>query len=213
MENTVTRILLPVCLLLASVSAHGEYPKKESDFAALPPYCKAKLFYGNKNSQYNTWQQRMGKETFVHVHHYCAALFSIDLALRDQARRDFLLKTALSEIAYMEKQAPISSPLMPEILAKKGRVLQMQGRGPEAVLTFHQSIGLKKNYTPAYMAIADYYISIGQYDEAMAITEKGLKIKPKSRGLQRRKDKISGKLSAVDKADNSAVTDQTQKPD
>jgi len=211
MEKIVIRIFMLFCLVFASVGTRADYPQKESDFAALPPYCKAKLFYGNKSSQYKTWEQRIGKETFIHVHHYCSALFSIDLAYKRNDQRASLLRNALANIGYMEKQAPMSSPLMPEMLVKKGRVLQMQGRAPEAMMAFHQSITLKKTYSPAYMAIADYYISTGQYDEALETTEKGLKLVPKSKGLKRRKDKISSKMPVTDHAAASDSAGRSQK--
>jgi len=183
----------------------ADYPQTESDFATLPPYCKARLFDGNKSPQYAKWNQRMGKDTFLHVHHYCGALFTIDLANRDYKQRAYLLKNALANIAYMENHAPMSSRLMPEILMKKGKVLLMQGRDPEAMLAFQSSINLNKKYSPSYMAMADYYISKGQYDEAMEITEKGLKLVPKSKGLKRRQDKITGKQAAQA---NAADTDK-----
>jgi tetratricopeptide (TPR) repeat protein len=204
MMDKVVKVMVLSCLALSSMNGLADYPQKESDFAALPPYCKARLFDGNKSPQYQKWNQRMGKETFLHVHHYCAALFTINLAYRDPAQRDYLLKHALGNIGYMETHAPMSSRLMPEMLVKKGKVLQMQGRGPEAMMAFHSSINLNKKYSPAYMAIADYYISTEQYDEAMEITEKGLKLVPKSKGLKRRQEKIASKQAPQAKADDAA---------
>jgi tetratricopeptide (TPR) repeat protein len=180
---------------ISVMGAPQEYPKKESDFATLPPYCKAKLFYGGKSPQYKQWEQRMGFDTFVHVHHYCAALFCMQNAYSAHEERDYLLQLALGNIAYMQKHVPSKSRLMPEMLMKKGKILLMQGRDAEAVMAFHSSIALNKRYSPSYMAIADYYISREQFDDALDITEKGLIATPKSKGLKRRKDKIAGKVA------------------
>ena len=98
MLNSVVKMILLLCLVFSSRSIFAVYPKTEEDFASLPPYCKARLNYDTKAPQYKQWDQRMGKETFLHVHHYCAALFSLDLARRDYEQRAFLLKTAISNI-------------------------------------------------------------------------------------------------------------------
>lgn len=196
--NVVNNFVVLLCFAVLSVSLHAgapaEYPKSESDFLGLPPYCKAKLFYGDKSTQHKQWQNRLGFDTFLHVHHYCAALFSMQSAYTNFDDRNYLLQRALANIAYMEKSDIKSSPLMPEILLKKGKILQMQGRDPEAIQAFQSSIALNKKYSPAYMAIADYFISVGKYDEALAITEDGLKLVPKSKGLKRRLDKINKKI-------------------
>ena len=212
MDKVIKTIML-LCLMLSARTLFADYPEKESDFAALPPYCKARLFDGNKSPQYAKWNQRMGKETFLHVHHYCGALFTINLANRDYDRRAYLLKNALANIGYMETHAPMSSPLMPEMLVKKGKVLQMQGRGPEAMTAFLSAMNLNKKYSPAYMAIADYYISTEQYDEAMAITEKGLKRVPKSKGLKRRQNKINSKLEAQGGSSGAVADTEAQQAD
>ena len=98
-------------------------------------------------------------------------------------------------------------------LTKKGMVLLMQGRDPEAMTAFLSSIQLNNRYSPLYMAIADYYISKKQYDEAMEITEKGLKHVPKSKGLKRRKDKINSKLEAQGGGSGDVIDNESQQVD
>ena len=203
-------IFLILYMVFSTTHVLAEWPKKESDFTMLPPYCKARILSGNKSPEYNRWLQRLGRDTFVHVHHYCAGLFTMGVANRDYEKRGYLLNRALGEFAYMEQHAPKQSQLMPEIFMKKGKVMLLLGRDPEALSAFNTSLLLNKRYSPSYMAIADYYILRKQYEEAMDITKKGLIAVPKSKGLKRRQNKISSKIKAQGGVVNSGSTDQIQ---
>ena len=108
----------------------------------------------------------------------------------DPTQRRYHLQGTLPDFEYMEKHAS-DSQLMPEILTQKGKVLLRLKRELEAMSAFQKAIMIKKDYAPAYMAIADYYISLGSTENARDIINEGLKWAPSSKGLKRRLDKVS----------------------
>ena len=175
---------------LPLVSYAAAYPKSANDFAMLPPYCKVKLKSGSNTSQYKSWQARL--RGFGHVHHYCAALHTVKLADRelDRNKRKWLLQSTISDFEYMQQHAP-NTQLMPEILTQKGKVLLRLERSGEAIIALQKAVELKQDYVPAYIAIADYYISLGDRKSAREIVNQGLKFSPNSKGLKRRLDKLS----------------------
>ena len=173
---------------LSFVALASTYPKSERDFSLLPPYCKAKL--GGRNAGWKAWEARL--RGFGHVHHYCAALHTVKLANRETVpiRRRYHLDSTIGGFEYMERHAP-KSQLMPEIMTQKGKVLLRLKRESEAMAAFQKAIMIKKDYAPAYIAIADYYISLGSTKNAKDIINQGLKYAPSSKGLKRRLDKVS----------------------
>ena len=108
----------------------------------------------------------------------------------DQNQRKWLLESTIPDFEYMEVNAS-NSQLIPEILTQKGKVLLRLDRQGEALASFQKAIKIKKDYAPAYIAIADYYISLGDNKSAREIINEGLKNSPTSKGLKRRLDNIS----------------------
>ncbi|WJW74450.1 hypothetical protein QVG61_07950 [Thiohalobacter sp. IOR34] len=169
------------------MAVRAEFPKTEADFSLLPPYCKVKMRQPRQSPEWRMWSRRLAGG-FNHIHHYCAALHSINLANRSKRaqRRKELLTSAYKDMVYVEEHAARNFVLRPEILVKKGKVLERLGKAGEAVTAYQQAIRLNTKYSPAYIALADYYKSVGKRDLALDIVEKGIEQAPRSKGLRRR---------------------------
>jgi len=187
-RNTrITLVVGGLGLLLLGASARAEFPKTDADFALLPPYCAAKMRTERKSPQWSMWNRRLAGG-FTHIHHYCAALHTLNQANRisNPQRKKELMRSALKNFEYVETHADEDFILRPEISVKKGKLLVRMGRAGEAIAAFQDAIQRKPNYSPAYMALADYYKSVGERDKALAVVRDGLAKAPNSRGLRRR---------------------------
>ncbi|WP_297529685.1 tetratricopeptide repeat protein [Thiohalobacter sp.] len=186
-KTTMRAMIAGLGLLLLAPSAQAEFPKTDADFALLPPYCKAKMRTERKSPQWSMWNRRLAGG-FTHIHHYCAALHTLNQANRisNPQRKKELMRSALKNFEYVETHADEDFILRPEISVKKGKLLIRMGRANEALNAFQDAIRRKPNYSPAYMALADFYESVGDKDKALAVVREGLAKAPNSRGLRRR---------------------------
>jgi hypothetical protein len=84
---------------------------------ALPPGCQAKLD-GTPAVQ----------KAFLHLHHYCFGLNSMNRARTafDRRHRGFYLKTAIGEFDYVLDRLQPTDPLKPEVERAKFEAVQMQ---------------------------------------------------------------------------------------
>jgi len=187
-------ILISLFFMCSKVSA--EYPKSFTDFALLPPYCKAKL---NPSSAANTqlWAKKLGQD-FSHTHHYCAGLHSLRIAKTiystapdKMQHKNHLLSSALGEIEYMEKHASPKYILFPHIYTTKAEVYLERNQANNAIKYFNTAINANKKFTKPYALLSDYYVKINNHNLARDTLEKGLKYSPKSKALNKRIKKLS----------------------
>ena len=71
-----TRIAVTVLFGLLSTMAQAAkplpYDATPGEIAMMPDYCQARL--GGKNENYQRWNEKIGPDKFVHIHHYCHGL-------------------------------------------------------------------------------------------------------------------------------------------
>jgi hypothetical protein len=86
----------------------------EAELAVLPPYCQARLA-GNAEAR-KLWGQRMGRENFSHLHHFCHGLKLMNRArfTFDKRQRNYNLQQAIGEFGYVLKRWPTNFPLTME---------------------------------------------------------------------------------------------------
>lgn len=177
--------------LLFSTSAFGAWPKSDADFSRLPPYCKARSS-GDKSQLYQTWKKRLGSN-FIHYHHYCAGLHSINLAnssiSKDEA--DKFRNEALKQIEYVLTHGKPDSLLMPKILYDRGQILERLGNNAEAMRAYQKGITLNPRLAPLYAALSDLLMKQNNKEEAVAVLKKGLHYKPDSKSLKKRMEKLN----------------------
>lgn len=173
--------------LVSQYAFSEEYPKTESDFAVLPPYCKVKMLKTSEAEQ-KYWMQRLGPENYLHIHHYCAALHETNLALNSRTELDRKLHfdQTIKNYQYIEDNCQPTFVLMPEVLKNKGEAYLALGQPSKAFEAFQRALELKPDYTPVYAVMVDFYLAQRRPDKAKEILEKGLEVAPGSKLLQKR---------------------------
>lgn len=176
-----------VALMGQSALADESFNPNAQEMAMLPPYCKEKI--EKKDPALNqSWANRFGKEYWLHLHHYCYGLNFINRAHRslgDKQARNHHLKNAENNIQYMLDRSE-GFFLRPEILTQMGKVQQELDRPAEAANYFQKAIGEAPDYAPAYAALADFYVKLGEREKAVELLTKGLEHVPNAASLQRR---------------------------
>jgi tetratricopeptide (TPR) repeat protein len=191
MKNAILRAAISLSPLaiwwsgLAVAQQHNVHVT-DGELRVLPSYCTARL-RGNLEVEKKRWEQTLGND-FIHLHHYCFALHFINKANMENnpEEKGYIYKRAMDNLQYMEKHATKSFVLMPEIYVKHGTVLRLVNRDSEAARKFLKAIELRPSYTPAYSALSDYYLDLGNVEEARRIVEDGLGRSPNSKLLRRK---------------------------
>jgi tetratricopeptide (TPR) repeat protein len=73
-------------------------------------------------------------------------------------------------------------------LSTLGRTQYRARMFPEAIESFRQSIALDPSYIANYARLADVYIALGQYDEAITLIERGQSV---AGGNRRQRDSVA----------------------
>jgi hypothetical protein len=124
----------------------GDLKPSEAELQNLPDYCSARIRAGKQprsTAEARRWFEILG-EDFIHMHHYCFALNSLNKIALGIGDRNFLLGEALSNLDYMIEHVRPSFSLLPQIYNQKGIVLSQMGRQQEAAVCFNQALILKK---------------------------------------------------------------------
>ena len=132
--NTPTRLALaiPLALAMLPVAAQQQKPRPYAPSAmeliVLPDYCRARI--GPDSTAYQQWNQRMGPDKFVHLHHFCHGLNHLNRAngTVDKYLRNYYLGVASNEFDYVIRNWPDGFELKSEALERKKLVGIMQMR-------------------------------------------------------------------------------------
>lgn len=88
----------------------------ERDTPSLPPACQARLKGTPEQRRY--WEQQLGPETFMHVHHHCFGLYDLNRARLgfdlDKHQKRALYQDAVGQFDYVLKHWPKDSVLYKE---------------------------------------------------------------------------------------------------
>ena len=185
-----TALILMIALLVPyqNVLAAGKEWKQNTHL--LPQYCKDRA-KGGQSAEFVKWRGTLG-DAFIHMHHYCNGLYAEHKARStiDQRERSSWLGALIGEMQYVGRNCSASCPLYSELHTRLGWALGENDQIAEAIGQFQLVIKAKPKYIPAYTRLSDIYIKIDQPAEARKVLERGLKVKPGSRSLQRRLDKL-----------------------
>jgi tetratricopeptide (TPR) repeat protein len=170
----------------------------EEEYMTLPRYCLAQDGVSKNlparvipEEERKYWYATMG-EAYHHIHHYCIALM---LVRRGNASsramdRDAHYRAAIENFNYSIRRSSDAFPLKPEFHLRKGMALRLLRNDAEASGEFRRAIMLKADYSPAYTALADLLVDLGQRKEALDLLETGLQHAPDSKVLATKKAEL-----------------------
>lgn len=164
------------------------YPKTKSDFAVLPGYCSVR--FGNKSSaEYKKWKNIFGYKGWTNMHHYCKGLLDLHKgksATKGSRQEKSSYQEAINGFNYVKKYWPSNFKLNPELHVKKGAALIGLGKYSQALGEFQSAIRIKPNYSAPYLALSEYYLGVGNKEQAASWLQEGIKKVPKSKRLKRK---------------------------
>jgi tetratricopeptide (TPR) repeat protein len=170
----------------------------EQEYLRLPRYCLAQTGISNQlparvvpEEEVKYWYATMG-EAYNHIHHFCVALMLVTRgngAKSDMDRKAFY-RAAIENFNYSIRRSSDTFPLKPEFHLRKGMTLRLLGNDAGASGEFRRAILLKADYTPAYSALADLLIDLGEPREALELLEQGLLHAPDSQILATKKAEL-----------------------
>ena len=185
-----------VAFLPKPTSAQDRY--SQAEVRALPRVCLAQKFVIAwldapvvPEQEQREWEAKLGPGDYRHFHHYCAGLIYLRRAAdADKGGRNFNYRNAVSNFQYVLNNSSREFPLLPEVYLRKGMALQLMGEHVNAASEFLGAIKVKPDYTPAYSALVDLHLYLGDIESARAILETGLEHAPDSKILTTQKAKL-----------------------
>ena len=172
-------LLAILALLLATPAFAFRFEVTESEWAAWPPYCKARYasVRVGKNSEFGRqvtaaeieqWHAALGEGAWYGLHHHCAGMVYLDRAkIETRAdKRAFNLNRALAEHGYMLRNTPTTDPIYAEVLTRVGLVYREKGNVDDADDYFGQAI--RNNPANASGYLGRYQLLRSRGDDAGA---------------------------------------------
>jgi len=155
----------------------------------LPEFCI--YTQGWDDTDLNKYKKALKKYGFgwSHMHHYCVGLIDIQRAfsiIGNTKKRNFEFRQAISQFQYVLKNTDMKFSLRPMVLAKQAYVFFLLNEFNKAFNNYRIAAGLKRNYIPAYIGMADCYLKLGDKTGAVSILKIGLKYIPKSKILKKK---------------------------
>ena len=176
-QKTPMKIIF-LLLAIFSFSTWADEIKNVSELMMLPPYCRGTQqirTISNDPTPIEQYGEVYGK-SYYHLHHYCWALNSENKAIMmsNKYQRESTLSYALFDIKYVLDRSEPDFVLLPDIYNSQARILFTLHRDGEAVMALEKAIELKPDYFPAIVRLSDYYVQIGNKDQAIKTLETGI---------------------------------------
>lgn len=190
--------LLAMTLLLCIANANGEamlmFVPTPSEMQLLPDFCRAR-FAGQKSPEFQAWAERLGRNYFNSLHHYCAGINYTKRYLNrvNDKKRDYYLSRAVPEIDYVAKGMPPDHPLADVIYFNRGMANQLMQKDAAAIADYTKAIDRNPTHENAYLSLADINSKLGNKAKALDIVVAGLRNIPDSKGLQKKYLSLGGK--------------------
>lgn len=112
------RLLLVSCFSISTIKVLAEdtlpYAPTKAELEVLPKACDARL--NGDDATKHFWDQKIGVNNFLHLHHFCFALNFMNRArfTVDKKSKRGYLNMAIQNFAYVLKNWPQDSPLRPD---------------------------------------------------------------------------------------------------
>ncbi len=200
--NKLRLVTIAWGLAAAMHAAHASYDRNltPGELALMPEFCQdVQTVNGweqgvRESPRAPTWVSKMGR-SFWDMHHYCWARIAVHRSMSpglNQNQRDHLVESAIDDMQYVVRRAPLTMVLLPEIHYFMGDYFKLLRRYGEASESYKRSRELKPDYWPAYAGLADLMLLSGQRKDAKAVLEQGLSVLPDEVALKSRLDRLNG---------------------
>jgi tetratricopeptide (TPR) repeat protein len=176
-------ILLAFFLVLSSTNAlavKNYFEISASEARMLPKFCKTG--FTNLTQKERIW-----------MNHLCPGLNALNhakLIYDDNSIKKYALQSAFRHFEYTLGHATNTS-YNAFIFLKRGEAYELSGDVVKALSDYQKALVLKPKNIAIHIALIDIYIKLGDLDNARELVSRGLKIKPKSKSLLRRKKKLN----------------------
>lgn len=118
-------LLMTVASLSNPALAILPHAPSAAELAMLPEGCQVRLqeTAPANAALWQSWSDRVGRETWNHMHHFCGGLKLMNRArfTADKGDKRFYLQSAINEFDYVIKHWPTNSPLMPEAKSQRAQ--------------------------------------------------------------------------------------------
>jgi tetratricopeptide (TPR) repeat protein len=178
-------------------------PFTQDELRTLPRVCLAQSYINRSLAdpivpevEREQWKAKMGHD-YMHLHHYCWSLMLLARASRskDARVRNANYKAAISNFDYVISNVSREFPLKPEVYLRKGMTLRLVGDDSGASREFTNAIANKPDYTPAYAALVDLQLDLGNTQDAEKVLDAGLSQVPGSKILAEKKLEMQRRLN------------------
>jgi hypothetical protein len=218
-QGFVVTALSLICLLAAQPSfAYWDFRPTPLEWASWPVYCQAQYQWVNAGyyreyanrfpeATVESWRSRIGDDTFIHLHHYCAAAIFLSRArvTADKAQRGHLLGDAYDNALYTVSRADTGGPLYPTMAGTLAQIQMEQGSTQDAMETLDASIQAQPNQPQPYLLLALAHRKQGHLDRAKEVLDRAVAvIGPDSLELQYNLGLINFEMGNVDAAVENA---------
>ena len=147
----------------------------DAEWLTWPGYCKSKL-HGEadprvKPAERAKWQASFTAAAWLPLHHYCAGIVKVARAsrLKDEKRRIYFVKDAISEYDYWLERVPQEDPFYPTVLAAKAEGLLKLGQHAAAERMLKSAISRISTNTRPYLMLSLVYENQKRLEDARDI--------------------------------------------
>lgn len=164
------------------------YDFTEEEYLMYPQFCRARLAREPK-ALVDYWQKKLGPKNFLHMHHYCFGLKSLNLAyanLGKKQRRLFLTKAVVDNFNYIIEHTESTFFMRADALLNLARGYQLREEYDIAQQKYRQAIKLNPKLTDAWVALSDMYFQLGQKSDALYVLEQASKVVGESKKIDLR---------------------------
>ena len=192
-------IILIALLLHAPSFAVQGFTVTRAELAVMPPYCTA--HYGNLvglPEAITSPLRNAVPQGCPSSHHYCDGLKSRLRFDKHNGESGYWLGNSIAEFeSVLQGDFWKNCPLQAEAYVNLGRSYLSQSKQQnapsfKAAASFMKALEVKPDYLPAYYALGDYYVRLGDKKKALNMVEEGLRYAPNSVGLLRRFKELGG---------------------
>jgi tetratricopeptide (TPR) repeat protein len=169
--------------------AYWDFRPTPLEWASWPEYCQAQYQWVNAGyyreyasrfpeSVVDSWRSRIGPDTFIHLHHYCASVIFLNRAKvsTDKAQRVHLLSDAYDNALYTFSRAGSSEPLYATMAGTLAQIQTEQGHAQDAIETLSASIEAQPEQPQPYLLLALAHRKQGRLDLAKQVLEKAVSV-------------------------------------